>query len=275
MRVAAYQAPLLPTGSMEAVELIRKRVDWCEAEEVEILCCPEAVLGGLADYAARPTDIAIDVESGQLSAALTPLASDTVTTILGFTEISGTGQLYNSAAVFHRGAVIGLYRKLYPAIRKSIYRAGDRIPVFRVGGLTFGILICNDSNYFEPARIMASQGATALFVPTNNGLPLEKADVVVHARNVDIARAMDNSVSVIRADVAGRTSDLVSYGSSGIVDPDGMVLQSARRLTEDLLVADLDPAPRERRRGWDASRNSAVMDEYARLVARTLESSSN
>lgn len=275
MRVAAYQAPLLPCGSMEAVELIRKRVDWCEAEEVEILCCPEAVLGGLADYAARPTDIAIDVESGQLSAALTPLASDTVTTILGFTEISGTGQLYNSAAVFHRGAVVGLYRKLYPAIRKSIYRAGDRIPVFRVGGLTFGILICNDSNYFEPARIMASQGATALFVPTNNGLPLEKADVVVHARNVDIARAMDNSVSVIRADVAGCTADLVSYGSSGIVDPDGMVLQSARRLTEDLLVADLDPAPRERRRGWDASRNSAVMDEYARLVARTLESSSN
>jgi 5-aminopentanamidase len=99
---------------------------------------------------------------------------------------------------------------------------------------------------------MACQGATALFVPTNNGLPLEKADVVIHSRNVDIARAMENSVSVIRADVAGRTADLVSYGSSGIVDPDGTVLQSTQRLTEDLLVADLDTAPRERRRGWDA-----------------------
>jgi predicted amidohydrolase len=119
---------------MEAVELIRKRVDWCEAEGVEILCCPEAVLGGLADYAARPTDIAIDVESGQLSATLAPLASDTVTTILGFTEITGAGDLYNSAAVFHRGSVAGLYRKLYPAIRKSVYRAGERMPVFRVGG---------------------------------------------------------------------------------------------------------------------------------------------
>ena len=69
---------------------------------------------------------------------------------------------------------------------------------------------------------MASQGATALFVPTNNGLPPEKADVVVDARNADIARAMENSVWVIRADVAGRTADLVSYGSSGIVDPDGI-----------------------------------------------------
>ena len=79
---------------MEALGLIRKRVARCEAEGVEILCCPEAVLGGLADYSACPTDIAFDVESGQLAAMLAPLASDTVTTILGFTEISGMGQLY-------------------------------------------------------------------------------------------------------------------------------------------------------------------------------------
>ena len=229
---------------MEAIDFIRKRVEWCEAEGVEILCCPEGVLGGLADYTARPNDIAIDVESGQLSATLAPLASDTVTTILGFTEIFEVRQLYNSAAVFHKGAVVGLYRKLYPAIRKSIYRAGNRIPVFRIGGLIFGILICNDSNYLEPARIMASQGATVLFVPTNNGLPLEKADVVADARSADIARAIENSVSVVRADVAGRTADLVSYGSSAIINPNGEVLRSAQRLTEDLLVADLDPVPR-------------------------------
>jgi predicted amidohydrolase len=189
----------------------------------------------------------MNVESGQLSAALASIASDMVTTILGFTEISGRGQLFNSAAVFHKGAVVGMYRKLYPAIRKSIYQAGDKVPVFRIGGLTFGVLICNDSNYLEPAKIMVAQGAMALFVPTNNGLPFEKADVVVKARNVDIARAMENGVSVIRADVAGRTAKLVSYGSSSIVDPQGTVLQSAQRLAEDLLVADLDTAPSERR----------------------------
>ncbi len=241
MKVAAYQAPLLPCGSMEAVELIRRRVEWCEAAGVEILCCPEAVLGGLADYAARPAEFALDVESGQLGAVLAPLASDTVTTVLGFTEISA-GQLYNSAAVFHQGAVAGLYRKLHPAIRKSVYRAGDRTPVFTVGGLTFGIVICYDSNFPEPARLMASQGATALFVPTNNGLPLDREEVGGDARKADIARARENGVWVIRADVAGRTGDLVSYGSSGIVNPQGTVLQSAQRLTEGLLVAELETA---------------------------------
>jgi predicted amidohydrolase len=32
----------------------------------------------------------------------------------------------------------------------------------------------------------------------------------------------------------------VSYGSSGIIDPDGNVLQSPHQLTEELIVADLE-----------------------------------
>jgi 5-aminopentanamidase len=244
VRVAAYQAPLLPTGSMAALGLIRTRIEWCESEGVDILCCPEAILGGLADDAPCPAEFAIDVAGGQLGAVLAPLASDTVTTILGFTEKAGAGRLYNAAAVFHRGSVVGLYRKLHPAIRSSIYSAGDQIPVFHVGGLTFGIVICNDSNYLEPASIVADRGARALFVPTNNGLPPERADVATEARSADIARATENRVYVVRADVAGRTDGRVSYGSSGIVDPDGIVLRSARRLHEDLIVADLDIAAR-------------------------------
>ncbi|MFL6334221.1 MAG: carbon-nitrogen hydrolase family protein [Pyrinomonadaceae bacterium] len=271
MKVAAYQPPLRATGSMDILVLIREQVGWCESNDVEILCCPEGILGGLADYATRPADIALDMEGGQLDALLAPLASDRVATIVGFTEIDRGGRLYNSAAVFHKGAVVGTYRKLYPAINRSVYAAGDQTPVFTVGGLTFGILICNDSNYYEPARIMASRGAAALFVPTNNGLPPTKAgpELVAEARNVDIARAVENSVYVIRADVAGRAEDLLSYGSSGIVNPDGILLQSARQLGPDLIAADIETAPRERRRGWDASRNSSVMDEYIRLVTGT------
>jgi len=175
MKVAAYQAPLSATGSADVLALIREQVGWCESNDVEILCCPEGVLGGLADYATRPADIALDLEGGQLDALLAPLASERVTTIVGFTEIDRGGRLYNSAAIFHKGAVVGTYRKLYPAINRSVYAAGDKTPVFTVGSLTFGILICNDSNYYEPARIMASRGAAALFVPTNNGLPPTKA----------------------------------------------------------------------------------------------------
>lgn len=271
MKVAAYQAPLSAINLMDVIGLIREQVACCEAQGVEILCCPEGVLGGLADYASSPADIALDVEGGQLQALLKPLASDRVTTILGFTEIELSGLLYNSAAVFHRGAVLGIYRKLYPALNRSVYAAGDKLPVFTVGGLTFGILICNDSNYYEPARIMAAQGAAALFVLTNNGLPHSRVgpEFIDEARNVDIARAVENSVFVIRADVAGRTEKLESYRSSGIVDRDGRVLQSAQQLHSDLLVADIKTAPRQLRRGWDTAKNRSVMDAYLRLVTGT------
>ena len=272
VRVAAYQVPLLAAGSMDALGLIRTRVEWCEAEGVTILCCPEAVLGGLADYGEYPTQFAIAVDAGRLDSALAPLASDIVTTIVGFTELADGGRLYNSAAVFHRGSVVGLYRKLYPAINRSVYEAGRSVPVFQVGELTLGIVICNDSNYFGPARLMAAHGATALFVPTNNGLPPTKAhaEPVTQTRNVDIARAVENSMWVIRSDVAGRTDELVSYGSSGIVDPDGMVVQSARLLSEDLIAAEIDTVPRAQRHGCDAARNRAVMDEYATHLAASM-----
>jgi hypothetical protein len=53
VKVAAYQAPLQATNSMAVVDLIREQVEICESQGVEILCCPEGVLGGLADYVGR------------------------------------------------------------------------------------------------------------------------------------------------------------------------------------------------------------------------------
>src|SRR5580692_2814552 len=198
MKVAAYQAPLLPGGSMAALAIISDRVRWCESEGVDILCCPEAVLGGLADDAQCPADIAIDVANGQLDALLAPLASKSVTTIVGFAETASAGKLYNAAAVFHDGRVLGIYRKRHPAIRASVYSAGDQSPLFTVGALSFGIMICNDSNF--PA---------------------------------------------LAADVAGRTADRVSLGSSAIIDARGTVLRAGEASKEDILVAEVgNPPPR-------------------------------
>lgn len=236
MKVAAYQAPLLPIASprRRAIALIRAQLDWCEAQGVSILCCPEAVLGGLADYTPRPEQIA--VERAELSEVLAPLSSETVTTIVGFTE-AADGRFYNAAAIWHRGELCGVYRKRHPAINRSIYAAGDCSPVCRIGELVFGLLICNDSNHRELARHMTGRGAKALFVPTNNALPSDRANVVDEARRVDAALAAQLTVTVIRADVAGCENGLVSYGSTGITAPDGVLLQSARAHGGDVIVA--------------------------------------
>jgi predicted amidohydrolase len=241
VKVAAYQAPLLPEGSFEAVELIQERVRECETKGVSVLCCPEAILGGLADYSENPGRIAIRTDGSQLESALAPLASDTVTVIAGFTELGLDGALYNSAAVFRRGQVEGLYRKIHPALRRSVYQAGVETPVFRANGLTFGIVICNDSNYPLPLQ-MANAGATAFFIPTNNGLPNARAtqEGRAAARSADIRLATENRSWAIRADVAGRNGILTGFGCSEIVDPYGNVVREAQPGKPDLLVADID-----------------------------------
>ena len=101
---------------------------------------------------------------------------------------------------------------------------------------------------------MAAQGAKALFIPTNNGLPLARASasIVDDARRADVARATENDVYVIRADVAGRTSSLLSYGSTAIVDPRDGLLASAQPLVPDLLVVDIDDLPRDVRAPYES-----------------------
>jgi len=241
MRVAALQSPLRPPGDLEAaLAALREQVLRCEALDVNILCCPEGILGGLADYAPDPHAIAID--TADLASRLESLSSNQVTTIAGFTERDERGRLYNSAAVVHRGAIAGVYRKRHPAINRSLYDAGTTAPVFTVGSLTFGIVICRDSTFRDPSRTMALGGAAVLFAPTNNGLPHDRAhaELAAAARHDSVARAVENRMWVVRADVCGRTPELESHGSTAIVDSDGVILGATQPFESGLIVADVD-----------------------------------
>lgn len=238
IRVAAYQAPLAGTHSIDAaIESIGEQVRTAEQAAIDLLCCPEAMLGGLADYHPRPADIAMDVAT--LERRLAPIASDTVTTIVGFTEAGAGGLLYNSAAVFSEGRVAGVFRKHHPAINQSVYSAGTDMPIFEASGLKFGIVICHDSRFAEPMSTLASRGAQVIFIPTNNGMPEEKggAELPAEARDLDIARAKEHGVLIVRADVAGKTGALVSQGSSAIISPGGLVLATGDPMTEGLIGA--------------------------------------
>lgn len=245
MKVAAYQAPLLAEGSIEAIQLMQQRVRECESNGCSVLCCPEAILGGLADFSDNPGGLAIRTDNGQLASVLSPLASNTVTSIVGFTELGSNGALYNAAAVFQSGRVAGLYRKIHPAIRRSIYHPGSETPIFRAGGLTFGIVVCNDSNFPELGQRVAAQGADCLFIPTNNSLPKERASLELNdaARTADVALAIDNGLWVVRSDVAGQNGRLTCFGCSEIVDPRGTVVQEARQGHVDLLMAEIEVSP--------------------------------
>jgi 5-aminopentanamidase len=269
MRVAAYQAPYLPFGSLDAVGLIAGQLASCEARGVDVLCCPESVIGGLAHESdgQSPAEVSLRVDTGELARTVRPLLDTPVTVIVGFTERDRSGCLFSSAAVLTDSTVAAVYRKVYPGYRTAI-SAGDRLPGFRKGRTRYGVIICNDMWYLEPARVLAAAGAAVLFVPTHGGHLRQRSDSFrERGRNLPVARAVDNSITVVVADVAGRQQGRLSYGFSAIIDPDGAALARAEPWQEALLVADAEPARRRQRdpRGWDGATNPAVTREFLQL----------
>ncbi len=207
----------------------------------------------------------------ELRRLLTPLTSSPVASVVGFTERADDGQLYNSAAFLADGAVQAVYRKVYPGYR-TVIRAGTELPVIAFRGTVVGVMICNDLWYVEPARILASKGATVIFVPTNSGhlrnAPLDNR-LRTRSETLPIARAVDNTVSVVIADIAGRQHGRAALGSSRIVDPpDGALLSAANPPHEvGLVVTTIDAHSRPfDPRGWDGHTNPAVHRQYSSVV---------
>lgn len=193
------------------------------------------MLGGLADDHAEPESIGLPAE--RLETVLRPLVSSGVISIVGFTERGADGRLFNSAAILANGVVVGIYRKRHPARRASVYAAGAESPVFSVGALRFGVLICNDSNHFGLAEDVVSRGASMLLIPSNNALPHNRAEVADETRAVDVALARRLGVPVIRADVAGRSERRLAVGTSAIIAAGGAILKAGARETPGLLIA--------------------------------------
>jgi predicted amidohydrolase len=87
-----------------------------------------------------------------------------------------------------------------------------------------------------------------------------------------VARAVDNTVSIVVADITGEQQGRFALGSSRIIDPDGAVLSSADPKTVGLVIADIAPHSRPfDPRGWDGHTNPAISREYASVLGLSAE----
>lgn len=269
MKVLACQGPYLPFESGQGVELIERQLQQCEGEGVELLCCPESFIGGHAyeSDGQSPADVAISVK--ELARLLAPVMSSPDASVIGFTERAATGKLYSSVAFLADGAIQSVQRKVYPGYHTEI-SAGTELPVIAFRDTVFGILICNDIWYTEPARILANKGAELILAPTNSGHLRRDSTLKNRFRTrgetLAVARAVDNTVSIVQADVAGEQQGRFALGCSRILDPDGAVLATADSQTVGLVIADIEPYSRPfDPRGWDGRMNAAVSGEYASM----------
>jgi len=255
---------------MDAIDHIAQQLTHCQVDGVDVLCCPEAIIGGLAHESdgESPVDVALEVANGELAERLAPLMSTSVALIVGFTEKDEAGHIFGSAAVIADGHLAGIHRKAYPGYR-TVVQAGIELATFQLGAATCGVMICNDVWYVEPARILAAAGAAVIFVPTHSGHLRDESmarRLRPRGENLPIARAVENTTTVVVADVAGRQGDRFALGCSSIVDPDGVVLARSEPTRPGLIVADVEDQRRPADpRGWDGITNPEVAASFLEL----------
>ena len=154
-------------------------------------------------------------------------------------------QRFNAASVLSDGHVVGTYCKRelpnYQVFDERRYFASGRDAghgplVFDAGGVRFGILICEDAWFDEPAQGARAAGAQVLCVINASPFHLDKAGER-EARMAERARAV--SLPLLYAHLVGGQDEVVFDGASFAVDAQGQLRARAPSFEPALLILDL------------------------------------
>jgi predicted amidohydrolase len=207
----------------------------------DLVVLPElCTTGYLFPSRSEVTRLSEPVPAGPTCEAMAALSRNAKTAIVwGMPELAGA-RIFNSAVMVTPQGEFHLYHKAHLFVdEKDLFDRGDSpFPVFDLGPLKIGMLVCFDHFFPEAARTLALRGAQIICHPSNL--------VMVHAHTNTITRAVENRVFWILANRTGsETLDgrtLAFNGRSQIVAPDGRLLGCAGPVSEELLIVEIDPA---------------------------------
>ncbi|MCC6249896.1 MAG: NAD+ synthase [Rubrivivax sp.] len=155
---------------------------------------------------------------------------------------------FNAASVLAGGRIVGTYAKRelpnYQVFDERRYFASGRdagLPplVFEAGGVRFGVLICEDAWFDEPAATACAAGAEVLCVLNASPFHIDKAE---EREERMAARARAAGRPLLYSHLVGGQDEVVFDGASFAVDAGGAVRARAASFSEDLLLVDLDDA---------------------------------
>lgn len=206
---------------------------------IDILVLPELALTGYTFEDSEEAYSLSEEIGGRYSEELVSIAGEnSVTMAVGFLEREGK-HLYNSSVLVDGKGVIGVYRKVHLfRDEKAIFKSGNTgFPVFPVGDIKVGLLVCFDWIFPEAARTLALKGADIILHSANLVLP--------YYQKAAITRAIENRIFVILANRTGIEDRFgvknVFTGESEIVNPEGNVILKAGKNEEGVFSVDINP----------------------------------
>ncbi len=239
IRIAAV-ITCAPAGKIS--DNFNRMVYWAgraKAKGVKIICFPELNITG---YITSP-DVFEYAEPvpGPSALKLVDLAEkEQITILAGIAEKDTRGRIFATHIVAEPGKKILKYRKLHIAPPEiGVYTPGESMPLFKVGGIKFGIGLCYDSHFPELATQMALKGADLIFMPhaSPRGTPKEKFSSWM--RHLP-ARAFDNSVFVVACNQACENRKQMQFpGIAVSIGPSGEIIKKDISGREGLLTVEL------------------------------------
>lgn len=219
-RVAAIQfEPLLGAKAANIARLL-ELTEAAAREGARLIVLPEMVTTGYCWHDRAEIRAHVEPIPGPTTAAFADLARRCgCYIVVGMPELAPrTGIFYNSAALIGPEGVAGVYRKThsYAADMKWAKDGDLGLPVWETPLGRIGIMICMDAGYFEPARLLALDGADVLCLPTN--WLGEKSPAPAW-----MARAYENGCYVIGANRYGLERGVQFSGGSCVLTPDGTI----------------------------------------------------
>jgi NAD+ synthase (glutamine-hydrolysing) len=158
-------------------------------------------------------------------------------------------QRYNAASVLQGGRVIGTYckrelpnyqvfdeRRYFASGRDIEAAPGQGAVVFDVGGLKFGLNICEDAWFTEPARSAKAAGAQVLCVLNASPFHLGK----IEERELRMrACGQDVGLPLLYVHMTGGQDEVVFDGGSFAMNASGQVVARAAMFEESLSFVDV------------------------------------
>jgi NAD+ synthase (glutamine-hydrolysing) len=237
----------------------RKIVDFSRrayAQGARVVLTPELSLCGYPpeDLLMRPAFLlACSQALADCASALADLPGLSV--VVGHPQVADQGGLrtrsqsepnrLNAASVLVEGRVTATYAKRelpnYQVFDERRYfvsgrDAGLGAVVFESNGVTFGLNICEDAWYEEPARLAKAAGADVLCVLNASPFHLGK----VAEREARMAeRARDTGLPVLYAHLTGGQDEVVFDGASFAVDATGAIAARSPMFEEALTIVEV------------------------------------
>jgi len=168
-----------------------------------------------------------------------------ITTVINIFEEDKPGEYYDCSPVISaEGKILGKSRMMHIAElpnynEKYYYWEGTTgYPVYKSGGLNFGIAICYDRHFPEQMRALTLNGAELILVPTATSLSELKVIWEIEMQ----AAAVANQIYIAVINKVGKDDNITFFGRSFVVNPRGEIIALASQEKEELVLVDLDLA---------------------------------